>query len=328
MRSSPLYSLLGIAGRPVDRVERGIVAAGEPGRRAAVLDVLPLPRLRSGLARLGHGPEPPDLLAGLLIVRGDETVRAVLAARHAGDDEIARRERRRRGRVVLAPVVELGVPQQLAREPIERDDVRVVGDHEHAIAGDTGAAVRAALHHALRARPLVVPDPPAAARVERVALVGRRHIHDPVDDDRRHLQVAGVGNREHPARRQLRDVVLVDLRQRRVAVAAGLAVVGRPARLRRDDAKPIAGAPQQVHALVVGPQLQIVEAFAEHLAFERSAVGRLDRRPHDRARAALNRPQELHERGQLGILDDVRGHALGGERRRGWSSPAAHRRAA
>ena len=54
------------------------------------------------------------------------------------------------------------------------------------------AAVGAAAGHARRARPLEVPDLPAAAGVERVALVGRGHVHDAVDDDRRALQLAGV----------------------------------------------------------------------------------------------------------------------------------------
>src|SRR4029453_17290640 len=67
-----------VAGRPVDHVELGIVAAGEPGRRAAVLDVLASPGFRTRLPRPGHGPEPQDILAGLLFVRGEDTVGAVV----------------------------------------------------------------------------------------------------------------------------------------------------------------------------------------------------------------------------------------------------------
>ena len=102
---------------------------------------LPFHVSEPGLAGLRHGPEPPDLLAGLLIVRGDEAVGAVLAAGHAGDHEVARGQRRRRRRVVLAPVGQRRVPQQLAGEAVQRDEVRVVGHHEHAIAGDRDAAV-------------------------------------------------------------------------------------------------------------------------------------------------------------------------------------------
>ena len=305
MRSSPLYSLLGIAGRPVDDVERRIVAAGEPGRRAAVLDVLALPGLRSRLARLRHGPEAPDLLAGLLIVRGDEAVGAVLAARDAGDDQVAGGQRRRRGRVVLAPVVELGVPQQLAGEAIERDDVRVVGHHEDAIAGDRRAAVRAAAAHALRARPLVVPDPPPAAGVERVALVRRGHVHDAVDDDRRALQPAGVGNGEHPSRRQPRHVVLVDLasascsgcrRARRCRSASPSPTSPRDTRRRRGAAgaracRPSAAADRRSPRRGPGPR-------ASGRRSSRSARGR-----SARLAAPLDRAQEFDEIGDLGLGD-------------------------
>src|SRR5258708_21323496 len=85
----------GIAGGPIDEVERGVIAAREPGRRSAMRDVLPLPRLRPGLAGPGDGPESPDLLARGLLVGGDEAVRAVLAAGDAREDEVAGRERRR-----------------------------------------------------------------------------------------------------------------------------------------------------------------------------------------------------------------------------------------
>ena len=159
-----------------------------------------------------------------------------------------------------------------------------------------------------------MPDPSAAAGIERVALVRGSHIHDSVDDDRRALQAPRIGNGEHPPRRQLRDVVLVDLGQRRVAIAAGLPVVGRPPRLGRDDAESIARAPQQVHALVVGPQLEVVEAFADYLSFERASVRRLNLQPHDGGGigAPLNRAQEPHEHGHLGVVDDAGRHALGG----------------
>ena len=48
-----------------------------------------------------------------------------------------------------------------AGEAVERDEVRVIGHHEHAIAGDGDAAIDAAAGvagDALRARPLVVPQ--------------------------------------------------------------------------------------------------------------------------------------------------------------------------
>ena len=61
-----------------------------------------------------------------------------------------------------------------------------------------------------------------------------------------------------------------------------------------------------MHAPVVGAQLQIVEALAEHVAFERAAVrGRRKRRARPApARVALDRAQEPDERGELGIGHD------------------------
>ena len=66
-----------------------------------------------------------------------------------------RPQRRAGGVVVLTPVGHLRFPQEPAGEAIERDEVRVIGDHEHAIAGDAHAAVDAAgsvANQPLRAR--------------------------------------------------------------------------------------------------------------------------------------------------------------------------------
>ena len=76
-------------------------------------------------------------------------------------------------------------------------------------------------------------------------------------------------NGEGPLGGEARDVGLVDLRERGVTVAAGIAVVSRPVFSRRHFAKAIAGAAQQVHPLVVGPQLEVIEAFREDLSIQR-----------------------------------------------------------
>ena len=108
----------------------------------------------------------------------------------------------------------------------------------------------------------------------------------------------GIVNTHFGARRA--TLRLVDLRERRVAVAAGIAVVGGPTGLGRDLSKAIARASQQVHALVVGPQLQVVEPFAEHLAVEGPAVGRLNRSAAPPGfGAALDRAQELRRRSAI-----------------------------
>ena len=201
------------------------------------------------LARPRHGPEAPDFLAGGLIECGDEAAHAFIAARRAGDDEVSDGQRRAGRVVVLAPVGHLGFPQQRAGEAVQRDEVRVVGDHEHAVAGDGDAAVDAAgrvADQALGARTLVVPDLAAAAGIERVALVGAGDIHHAVHDHRRHLQARGVAEAEDPLGHECAHIARRDLRQRAVAAAAGLAVVTGPVGLRGDGAIALAALAEQV----------------------------------------------------------------------------------
>ena len=78
------------------------------------------------------------------------------------------------------------------------------------------------------ARALEMPDLAARAGVERVAFVGAGDVHDAIDDDRRHLKAAGVRQVEHPAGAELLDVLLRDLGEFGVAVAADIAVIGGP----------------------------------------------------------------------------------------------------
>jgi hypothetical protein len=152
---------------------------------------MPLPGLRLRFTGTRNGPEAPGFLARRLIVGGDETAHAFVAARCPGHDEIADDERRAGRVVILAPVGHLGFPDQRPRKSIERDDVRVIGDHEQAIARDRHAAVDAARgvpDETLGSWTAIVPDFAARARVEGIALVRGRHIHDAVHDHRRHLQ--------------------------------------------------------------------------------------------------------------------------------------------
>src|SRR5262249_46819063 len=88
--------------RPVDEIEHRVIAAREPGGRAAVLDVLAAPGLGARLAAPGDAPEAPALASRLLVEGRDEAVRAVLPARDTRDHEIAGHERRGRSAVVLA----------------------------------------------------------------------------------------------------------------------------------------------------------------------------------------------------------------------------------
>jgi hypothetical protein len=244
-------------------------------------------------------------------VPGKEAVGAVLAAGHAGDDHVpGDGERRRGGRIVLPPVLERRVPQQLARETVQRQQVRIVGDHEEALARDGDAAVRMA-DRALGPRALVAPDLPARAGIEREALVRVRHVHDARDDDRGGLRAAAAGNREDPLRREPRHVAPVDLRHRGVAIAARIAVVGRPVDRRRDLAEAAGIASQQVHALVVAEDLHVVEAFGQQHPFERLAIGHRRRPSHDRLALGppLDRAEEREQVAHLAVTEIGGRHA-------------------
>ena len=145
-----------------------------------------------------------------------------------------------------------------------------------------------------------MPDLAAAAGIERVHLVRARDVHDAVDHDRRRFDVPDVRNREHPAGRQPRDVALVDLRQRGVAVAAGIAVIRGPVALRGHGdgtgRRPSCGAGE---SLIVGAQLEIGHALVEHAAFERPSVGRLNRLADDDRRGG-SRVRRLGQGGRGG----------------------------
>ena len=126
-----------------------------------MIEAFALPRFRSRLAALRRRPPPPDFFACRLIERRDKPANALVSAGRAGDDEVADGERSARGVVVLMPVGHLGFPQQRTGVFVQRDEVRVVGDHEQAIAGDGGAAIDTAgrvAHETFCPRALVMPD--------------------------------------------------------------------------------------------------------------------------------------------------------------------------
>ena len=60
----------GVSGGPVHRSGFGIVAAGEPRRATAVIDIAPIPGFRTRLATRRNRPEAPHLFAGGLVVGG------------------------------------------------------------------------------------------------------------------------------------------------------------------------------------------------------------------------------------------------------------------
>src|SRR5262249_37323307 len=85
---------------------------------------------------------------------------------------------------------------------------------------------------------------------------------------------------------------------------------GGPLALRRDFPVDVAGAAQQVHALVVREELQVVEPLAAHLSLEHAAVARAHRPARHLRRLALQRAQALHEARPLRRGAGIAGHAL------------------
>src|SRR2546423_12058844 len=110
-----------------------------------MLDRFALPGVVSALAKLGHGPKSPHFFPSGLIECRDESSRPLLASRGAGNYEIAHPQRSRGGIVVFAPVRHFGIPEHCAREAVEGDQMRVIGDHENAVtcpfAGKSHAAI-------------------------------------------------------------------------------------------------------------------------------------------------------------------------------------------
>ena len=316
-----------IARRPVERVELRIVRARQPRGAAAMFDVGARPCFRAGLARLRHRPEPPRFLSRFGVERGNEPADALVAARRSDDHQLAHDQRRRRGAVVLARIRHARFPHQFAREPVQREQLRIVGDDEEAAARDRRAAIDAGRRVAgepFRSRTLEVPDAPARAGIERVAFVHGGDIHDAVDDDRRDLEPGGVGKREDPGGRKTRDRGAVDLIDRRVAVAVRRAVIRRPVHLRRHATMARTVLAKQLQRAIVGEHLHVVRRAIEQEPRERRAVGGVDADACRRLAAA--RPERANEGDQLakfGVGELKPRHAFRGEarRERAWPAP-------
>ena len=291
----------GVAGGPVEQIEPGVVAAGQPGGAAPAPQHLRIaPRFRPRLARRGNRPEAPRPLAGVGVIGVEESAEPGVAGADARDDEVADHQRRRHRAVVLAVVVHLGVPRQRPGEAVEGDDVGVVGDREQEVAPHRDAAVepdRGVADEPLGPRLRVAPDLASGRRVERVYLVHRGDVHHAGDDHRRPLQHRHVGNREEPLRGETVDVAPVDLIEGAVAVPRVAAVVGRPVDGGGDGrlAVGVALPPQQAEAPVRGPELGVEPALVEEGAVERASV-----RQDDRARPRARRQGVAGGRGRSG----------------------------
>ena len=194
-------------------------------------DAFALPGFRPRLARFGDGPESPGFLAGGLIEGCDKSPGAMFAAANAANYQIAGSERSGSREITLAPIRHRGIPHQLAGEAIQRDHMRVIGLHEDAVAGDHGSPVHAGGDHADRFAPLVMPDLPSRAGVERIAIIAAGDVHDAVGYHGGHFETCRAGKIEDPFWSETGDILRRDLRKRCESIAAAIAVVFGPARL-------------------------------------------------------------------------------------------------
>src|SRR6185436_308531 len=145
-------------------------------------------------------------------------------------------ERRVRRPVAALRVGDDDIPLHLAGVGIERDQMRIRRRQVDRILVDRGAAMA-------DVEPLirwvgVAPQLPRRSGVDRPDVVRTRDVDDAVDENRRGLDLLGLPGLERPRQRQLTNVLRRDLRQLAVALTGKVAVVRRPAVLRRRaDAK-------------------------------------------------------------------------------------------
>src|SRR5262245_56935823 len=109
---------LGIPGAPVDEVKLWVIRAVQPCRSAAIFpsvrNVLG-PGLGAWLAGRRYGVAAPEMLAGFRIPAVEEPARRAVAARHPGDEDPVRHQRRDSAEVTFLVVGKLLLPDLFAR---------------------------------------------------------------------------------------------------------------------------------------------------------------------------------------------------------------------
>ncbi len=149
---------------------------------------------------------------------------AVTAAR-ADQHLVVDDERRHRDRVVIGRIGDAGAPLELPADRIDGDQMRVDGAHEQGLAVDGETAVDHAATGARLGRVLVGEGPEHAPgrRIERDDVVRCLHgVENPVDDERRRLELLERARLPDPLQLEPGDVVARDL----VEQAVALVVVG------------------------------------------------------------------------------------------------------
>ena len=198
------------------------------------------PGVVAHVARLRHGVELPQRRAAARIVGAGVADAADRAGRRVRADHHDVAEDERHGVVRHAELDDAAGPEfghGRAGRYVYRVQVQAGGEEDArrlAVAarppGDAAPGGRA-----LRRR--VAPALRAGGRIQRDYAVGRRQVHDALDDDGRGLRarparrsvVLDLGaQRIAPRLRQTGDVLRVQLRERRVAGAGGVGAVQRP----------------------------------------------------------------------------------------------------
>ena len=219
-----------VAGADVELIEFGVIGEAMPGVAAAtVAPPLSGPRLRGHRHRVvleavrrvaRHDPEAPSLLAGLGVIgRYVAPVGTVLGSTVA-DEHLAFEDLRRASDVhgqagldgVHAPELPAGRSVHCVQAPVPRRDIDLVvpvGDSAavvppHSEPLDVVTHLRVVFPNERPRRGIDRPDPVHASD----------EVHDSLDHERSGGEPAILGQLEHPVRRQLRYVRIVDLRER------------------------------------------------------------------------------------------------------------------
>ncbi len=182
----------GVARGPEDAVQLGIVAAGDPGRTAAVFpDVTALgPGLAARLAGRRDGVGLPHALAGVGVAGFEVAAHAPFAAADAGDDAAFHDERRERLRVAEAVVIGVDFPDDFAglRVVTEKRADDVVPVDSVLVHGHAAVGVGAVLRRVVGQLRVEVPKQLTGLRVNRVELALRAgDVHHAAMDDGRAL---------------------------------------------------------------------------------------------------------------------------------------------
>ncbi len=189
----------------------------------------PLPGFISGFSRSGDRMKPPDLFSRYLVEGRNHTVCAVLTTAHARYDEIASEKRRRLRIVVLTPVRNFRLPQQLSCHAVQGEYVSPVSFEENSVSSDAYASITSTTCcHARLARRFEMPDLASCPSIQCVTLIGGGYVHDPLRHYGRDLQMSGVRNCENPFRCQPAEIVFIDLGQRGEPISSGVAIISRP----------------------------------------------------------------------------------------------------